>query len=101
MQTPERVAELGAWVSRTVTVNGASWASSSVDIAVAGAGWAAIGVDGAATLRVWTYPGVAVTARPALLPDMARELETPGFDFEKAGKARGGREVRGKAPGRR
>ena len=30
-------------------------------------------------------------------PDYARELETPGFDFEKAGKARGGREVRGRA----
>ena len=56
-----------------------------------------VGVDGEATLRVWTYAGVAVTARPALLPDFARELETPGFDFEKAGKARGGREVRGRA----
>ena len=91
------MAELGPWVSRTVTLSGTSWASSSTDVAVAGAGWVGVGCSGDAQLRVWTYAGVAVTARPALLPDFARELETPGFDFEKSGKARGGREVRGRA----
>jgi ribosome biogenesis GTPase A len=92
----ERVPELGRWAARSVGVSGTSWTASSRDVVVAGAGWAAVAVDGQAQLRVWTYEGVAVTERDALLPDLARELETPGFDFEKAGKSRGGREVRGR-----
>jgi hypothetical protein len=91
-----RASQLGPFVPRTVTFTGDSWAASSVDLAVAGAGWVAVACAGEAQLRVWTYAGVAVTLRDALLPDLARELETPGFDFEKAGKARGGREAKAK-----
>jgi hypothetical protein len=41
---------------------------------------------------------VAVTQRsPPLVPDLARQLETPGFDFEQSGKSAGGREVKGNA----
>lgn len=99
--SPERVTELGAWASRTVNVGGSSWTASTVDVAVAGAGWVGVACDGDARLRVWTYPGVAVTARPALLPDLAREMETPGFDYENAGKTRGGREAKPQKPQRR
>ena len=91
----ERVAELGRWSSRSVSVRGEGWAASSVDLAIAGLGWVGVGVDGEASLQVWTYEGVGVAVRDALMPDMAKELETPGFDFEKAGKARGGRVARG------
>lgn len=95
----ERAAALGQWGGRTVTVEGTSWTASTVDVAVAGLGWVGVGVDGAANLRVWTYEGVGVTVREALVPDLAKELETPGFDFEKAGKTRGGRQTRGKPGG--
>lgn len=97
--SPERVAQLGAWGGRTVSVEGTSWTASSADVAVAGLGWVGVGVDGCANLRVWTYEGVGVTVREALVPDMAKELETPGFDFEKAGKTRGGRQTRGRQGG--
>lgn len=90
-QGPERAAELGSWAGRSVTVEGTSWTASTVDLAVAGLGWVGVGLDGAANLRVWTYEGVGVTVRDALIPDYAKELETPGFDFEKAGKTKGGR----------
>lgn len=92
-----RLEALGRVVPRTVALEGSSWTASSVDLAVAGAGWVAVACLGQAQLRVWTHAGVAVTMRDALLPDLARELETPGFDFEKAGKARGGREAKAKA----
>jgi ribosome biogenesis GTPase A len=97
-QPEHRRETLGRWVSRTLRVSGSSWASSSCDVAIAGVGWVAVGVDGDATLRVWTYDGVAVTQRsPPLVPDLARQLETPGFDFEQSGKSAGGREVKGNA----
>jgi hypothetical protein len=38
-----------------------------------------VGVSGTAALRVWAPPGVAVTTHDALVPDMARDLERPGF----------------------
>jgi hypothetical protein len=77
-------------------VKGTSWSESGQDVAVAGAGWVGVACSGEATLLVWAPEGVAVTLRDALLPDLARELETPGFDYEKAGKSKGGREGRGK-----
>ena len=46
----------------------------------AGLGWVAVGVDGTASLRVWAPPGVAITTRGALVPDLAKELQRPGFD---------------------
>ena len=92
-----RTERLGAWVPRTVVVKGTSWGASSGDVAVAGVGWVGVGLDGEATLRVWTYDGVAVTQRqPPLVPDLARQLETPGFDFEQSGKSASGREAKGK-----
>lgn len=95
----ERAATFGEWGGRTVTVEGTSWTASTVDVAVAGLGWVGVGLDGSASLRVWTYEGVGVTVRESLVPDLAKELETPGFDFEKAGKTRGGRQTRGKPGG--
>jgi hypothetical protein len=46
---------------------------------IAGLGWIGVGVSGSAELRVWTHQGVSVTAREALIPDMAAELEKPGL----------------------
>lgn len=45
----------------------------------AGLGWVAVGVKGRAKLAVWVAPGVAVTTRPALIPDYAKEFCRPGF----------------------
>ena len=44
-----------------------------------GLGWVGVGVNGSAELRVWTHQGVSVTAREALIPDVAVELEKPGL----------------------
>lgn len=44
-----------------------------------GLGWVGVGVNGVAALRVWAPPGVAITTHDALVPDLARDLERPGF----------------------
>ncbi len=85
----ERVAEMGEWLARKVTVSGDAWDASSVDLAVAGLGWIGIGVKGTAVLQAWTYEGVAVTTHEAMVFDMAREFEKPGFTAVKSsGKAK-------------
>ncbi|KAK4441023.1 GTP-binding protein BRASSINAZOLE INSENSITIVE PALE GREEN 2, chloroplastic [Sesamum alatum] len=74
-----RVEELGKWVKREFRVSGDMWDSSSVDIAAAGLGWFAIGLKGEAQLGVWTYDGVDVIVRNALLPQRSRDFEVAGF----------------------
>jgi len=64
-------------------VCGKSWDSSSVDIAVAGVGWFAIGIRGEAKLSAWTYDGVEVVMRNALLPHRAQLFEVAGFTVSK------------------
>lgn len=64
-------------------VSGSSWDSSSVDIAAAGLGWFAIGLKGQAVLGVWSYEGVDVVLRNALLPDRSRTFEVAGFSVSK------------------
>ena len=49
-----------------------------------GLGWVGVGVGGNASFRVWTHEGVQVETRESLVPDMSRDLERPGFDFENA-----------------
>ena len=63
-----------------VEVEGVDWRSNSVDICIAGLGWIAVGVNGKASFKVWSPPGVAITTRSALIPDMAKEFCRPGFD---------------------
>ena len=71
--------KLGKWVKKEIQVCGESWDSSSIDIAAAGLGWFAVGLKGEAALAVWTYDGVEVTARNALLPQRAKNFEVAGF----------------------
>lgn len=78
-----RVEELGRWVRREIGVSGNSWDASSVDIVAAGVGWFAIGIKGEASLGVWTYDGVEVVVRNALLPDRAQQFEVAGFTTSK------------------
>ncbi|KAH7435574.1 hypothetical protein KP509_06G070100 [Ceratopteris richardii] len=75
----ERMKELGPWVETPLTVSGDTWDRSSVDIAIAGLGWFGLGIKGTADLSVWTYEGVGITTRVALVPDMARYFEKAGF----------------------
>ncbi|OMO54557.1 hypothetical protein COLO4_36417 [Corchorus olitorius] len=79
----ERVKELGNWVRKEFHVSGNSWDSSSVDIAAAGIGWFAIGLKGEAVLGVWTYDGVDVVLRNALIPHRAQIFEEAGFTVSK------------------
>jgi hypothetical protein len=77
-------ADADAWaplplVPTDVAAGGESWRESSTDVAIAGLGWVGVAVDGAAQLRVWAPRGAAVTTRGALLPDLAKALERPGF----------------------
>ncbi|KAM7523297.1 hypothetical protein LguiA_013199 [Lonicera macranthoides] len=74
-----RVEALGKWERKEFRVSGNWWDSSSVDIAAAGIGWFAIGLKGEATLGVWTYDGVDVILRNALIPNRSRNFEVAGF----------------------
>ena len=82
-----RVESMPALTPTDVEVNGDGWKSSSVDVCIAGLGWAGIGVRGTSQLKVWAPPGVAITTRAALIPDMAKEFCTPGFDAAARPKA--------------
>lgn len=42
-------------------------------------GWIGIGLNGRAQLRVWSFNGIAITQRQALIPDYATELQRPGL----------------------
>lgn len=64
-------------------MNGNMWDSSSVDIAASGLGWFAIGLKGEAKLGVWTYDGVDVIVRNALLPNRSYDFEVAGFTVSK------------------
>ncbi|XP_059278417.1 GTP-binding protein BRASSINAZOLE INSENSITIVE PALE GREEN 2, chloroplastic [Lycium ferocissimum] len=78
-----RVEELGEWLKREFHVSGNTWDSSSVDIAASGLGWFAIGLKGEAKLGVWTYDGVDVVVRNALLPNRSYNFEVAGFTVSK------------------
>ncbi|KAK9697058.1 hypothetical protein RND81_08G012300 [Saponaria officinalis] len=78
-----RVEEIGKWVRREFHVTGNSWDASSVDVAAAGVGWFAIGIKGEATVGVWTYEGVEVILRNALLLQRAPQFEVAGFTVSK------------------
>lgn len=78
-----RVEELGNWVRKEFRVSGNSWYSSSVDVAAAGLGWFAIGLKGEALLGVWTYDGVDVIIRNALIPQRSNNFEVAGFTVSK------------------
>lgn len=79
----KRVEELGKWVRREFHVSGSSWDSSSVDIAAAGLGWFSVGLKGEAALGVWTYEGVDIVLRNALLPYRSQLFEVAGFTVSK------------------
>ena len=82
----QRVRELGDFQQTRLTVTGESWKYQSVDVSIAGLCWVSIGCDGDAVLSVWTYEGVRVTSRPALVFDCARDFEKPGFSDENTNK---------------
>lgn len=79
----QRVEELGKWVRKEFRVHGNWWDSSCVDIAAAGLGWFAIGLKGDALLGIWTYDGVDVTLRNALIPHRSHNFEVTGFTVSK------------------
>ncbi|XP_074279538.1 GTP-binding protein BRASSINAZOLE INSENSITIVE PALE GREEN 2, chloroplastic [Silene latifolia] len=90
----DRVKEIGNWARREFHVTGSSWEANAVDVAAAGVGWFSIGLNGEAVIGVWTYDGVEVTVRKALLPHKASEFEIAGFSASKiareADRARNG-----------
>eukprot|EP00250_Pteridium_aquilinum_P011287 c19967_g1_i1 orf=71-2137(+) len=86
--TKERIEELGPWVETPITITGDTWEKSSVDIAIAGMGWFGLGIKGTADLNVWTYEGVGITTRRALVPDMAQYFEKAGFTVVKGGTSK-------------
>ncbi|KAH6810657.1 P-loop containing nucleoside triphosphate hydrolases superfamily protein [Perilla frutescens var. frutescens] len=93
-----RVQKLERWVKNEIRVSGETWDSSSVDIAAAGLGWFAVGLKGEALLAIWTYDGVEVTARNALLLQRAKNFEVAGFTVSeivsKADRARSKQNVK-------
>eukprot|EP00210_Caulerpa_lentillifera_P000141 g136.t1 len=64
---------------QTVEVSGDSWKGASTDICIGGLGWVAVGCQGKAEFDVWTWKGVQVKTRPALLKKFATEFQKPGF----------------------
>lgn len=79
----EQVEKLGKWVRKEFRVSGNCWDTSCVDIAAAGLGWFAIGLRGEALLGVWTYDGVDIVSRNALLPQRSHNFEVAGFTVSK------------------
>ncbi|XP_076912101.1 GTP-binding protein BRASSINAZOLE INSENSITIVE PALE GREEN 2, chloroplastic-like [Bidens hawaiensis] len=79
----QRVEELGRWVKKEFSVHGNCWDSSCVDVAAAGLGWFAIGLKGEALLGVWTYEGIDLTLRNALIPHRSHNFEVTGFTVSK------------------
>nr|GEV88735.1 GTP-binding protein brassinazole insensitive pale green 2, chloroplastic [Tanacetum cinerariifolium] len=79
----QRVKELGKWVRKEYEINGKWWDSNCADIAAAGLGWFSIGIKGKAKLSVWTYEGIDVTLRNALITHRAHEFEVKGFTVSK------------------
>lgn len=75
----ERFGKLPELELTEIDVIGNSWRESSVDVCVAGFGWVGVGVTGECKLRVWTFPSVEVSTREAMIPDFAKQFETPGF----------------------
>ena len=59
------------------------WDSNCADIAAAGLGWFSIGIKGKAKLSVWTYEGIDITLRNALIPHRAHQFEVKGFTVSK------------------
>ncbi|GJR28364.1 GTP-binding protein brassinazole insensitive pale green 2, chloroplastic [Tanacetum coccineum] len=79
----QRVKELGKWVRKEYEINGKWWDSNCADIAAAGLGWFSIGIKGKAKLSVWTYEGIEITLRSALITHRAHEFEVKGFTVSK------------------
>ncbi|RLN05019.1 uncharacterized protein C2845_PM13G18320 [Panicum miliaceum] len=75
----ERVNELGHLTERRIDVSGESWDVNSMDIAVSGLGWYSLGLKGTATVSLWTFEGIGVTERDAMILHRAQFLERPGF----------------------
>ncbi|XP_019184231.1 PREDICTED: GTP-binding protein BRASSINAZOLE INSENSITIVE PALE GREEN 2, chloroplastic [Ipomoea nil] len=80
----ERVPELGPWKEKQIKASGTSWDLNSIDISVAGFGWLSLGLKGEADLTLWTYDGIEITLREALVLDRSPFLERPGFWLPKA-----------------
>jgi len=95
----QRLAELGEWVPHEVRAFGESWRYSSQDVTLAGVGWIGVSCVGEARLQVWTYPGVGVTLRDAIVPDMAKEWESPGWSSEVSAKGKTQEKTKGKYGG--
>lgn len=93
----DRVPELGEWKPREIKVSGVSWDVNSIDIAASGLGWFSLGLKGEATVMLWTFDGVEITEREALVLDRAQFLERPGFLLPKAISDAIGNQSRSKA----
>lgn len=75
----KRMKRLPQLVPTNVAVSCTSFRASGTDVAVAGLGWVGVAAAGDVQLRVWALDGVAITTRDAMVPDLAAELERPGF----------------------
>lgn len=90
-----RIALLPQPTPTDICVAGNTFRESGTDVAIAGLGWVGIAVDGDMDLRVWALPGVAITTRSSLVPDLASDMQRPGFSSDS-----GASTVRGQSQGR-
>lgn len=82
---PERMEELGEFVSHVIEIDGAGWKEAAADITLTGLGWVAVTGAGRATVKISVPKGIGVSIRPPLMP----------FDiWEVAAKYTGGKAVR-------
>mmetsp|Transcript_15461 Transcript_15461/g.25871 ORF Transcript_15461/g.25871 Transcript_15461/m.25871 type:complete len:949 (-) Transcript_15461:68-2914(-) len=66
--SPERLAELGPFVSEEFEIDGEGWRKSGGDIVIAGLGWVSVTGVGVARVRITVPEGTTMDLRPALLP---------------------------------
>lgn len=64
----DRLADMGDWSSKSVTVSGEGWKKASVDIVLSGLGWVSVTGPGSVKLRMNCPRGIGVFTREALMP---------------------------------
>mmetsp|Transcript_1792 Transcript_1792/g.5215 ORF Transcript_1792/g.5215 Transcript_1792/m.5215 type:complete len:701 (+) Transcript_1792:224-2326(+) len=78
----KRIARLPELLPTDIAVEGKTFRESTTDIAIAGLGWIGVAVKGQSNFRVWAPLGVAVTTRESLAPDLAPDMQRPGFSSD-------------------
>lgn len=96
----DRVAELGAFDTHVVDIEGRGFIEAAADVTLAGLGWLVVYGSGRCSLKISALPGVAVATREPLLPFEDLRRTTAKFTGGRVlrGQAKKGKKNKGPAP---